>query len=53
MSNPIDEMMNAPLSVDMPLSVSSSLGYIARTDVERCRSGALSARPVSTAMAEG
>jgi len=50
MSSPTDDMMDAPLSVEMPLSVSSSLGYIALTEVERCKSGALSALPFSIAM---
>lgn len=47
----MDEMMNDPLVVEMPLSVSSSLVYIALTDVERWIRGARSALPFCTAIA--
>jgi hypothetical protein len=50
-SSPTEAIIHVPLAVEMPLSVSSSFGYIALTDVERCSSGALSALPFSRTMA--
>jgi hypothetical protein len=43
--------MKAPLVVEMPPSMSSSLWYIALTDVERWISGARSALPFRIVMA--
>jgi hypothetical protein len=52
MSSPMDDIMNAPRVVEMFVSDSSSLVYIALTDVERWMSGARSARPSRIVMAE-
>lgn len=41
----MDAIMQEPLVVDISDSDSSSLVYIALTDVDRCMSGARSARP--------
>jgi hypothetical protein len=47
----MDATIQAPRVVEMAASASSSLVYIARTDVERWMSGARSALPSSTVMA--
>jgi hypothetical protein len=49
----MDATIQAPRVVDMAASVSSSLVYIALTDVERWMSGARSALPFSIVMAAG
>jgi hypothetical protein len=48
----MDDNMNAPRVVDIFVPGSSSLVYIALTDVERWMSGARSALPSNTVMSE-
>ena len=52
MSRPMDDIMKAPRVVDMFVPGSSSLVYIALSDVERWMSGARSALPSNIVMFE-
>jgi hypothetical protein len=52
MSKPIDANMKAPRVVDMAGTGSSSFGYIALTEVDRCSNGARSAPAISIVMTE-
>jgi hypothetical protein len=52
MSKPIDANMKAPRVVDIAGTGSSSFGYIALTEVDRCSNGARSAPAFSIVMTE-